>query len=252
MTIETAFASSSGRSLTVRSSSRCSSEWDWADAGPAAAQAPETDRSFDVQLWQPALGPRPYFTIDGRQGPARTWSCRCGCRPATSATRSPWSTIQGTNRVESDVEVVRDQVTTELGLAMGLMDKFQVGVCAPVRASTRTATTSTPAACPPGRICRAPAWATSGSRASTEAASFGPSKEFTLAVVPGLTIPTGDDEKFHGRQDRHRPAEGASSRCSWSRCGRRPCWASCSATPRTNFAARSGSSCCTAWRWTTG
>ena len=80
---------------------------------PAHAQAPETDRSFDVQLWQPALGPRPYFTIDGAKVPAHL---ELSVQLATSYQRNPFTigTVQGSTRIESDIETVRDQLTTEL------------------------------------------------------------------------------------------------------------------------------------------
>jgi outer membrane protein OmpA-like peptidoglycan-associated protein len=162
----------------------------------AQTQAPETDRSFDVQLWQPALGPRPYFTLDGAKVPAHL---ELSVQLATSYQRNPFTlgTKQGPTQVESDIEVVRDQVTTELGLAIGLLDKFQVGLAIPF-AIYQNGDDFNAMGMPTGTELSGGSLGDIRIEGKYQAPSFGPSQEFTFAVVPGLTVPTGDDKKFHG------------------------------------------------------
>jgi OmpA-OmpF porin, OOP family len=163
---------------------------------PAHAQVPETDRSFDVQLWQPALGPRPYFTIDGAKVPAHL---ELSVQLASSYQRNPFTigTVQGSTRIESDIEAVRDQFTTELGLAIGLIDKFQLGLSIPF-AAYQNGDDFNANGMPTGTELSGASMGDIRIEGKYQAPSFGPSQEFTFAVVPGLTVPTGDDKKFHG------------------------------------------------------
>ena len=165
-------------------------------AGPAHAQAPETDRSFDVQLWQQALGPRPYFTIDGAKVPAHL---ELAVQLSTIYQRNPFTlgTIQGATRIETDIDAVRDQVATELGLSIGLIDKFQLGLSVPFFVyqngddfdANGVAT---------GQELSGGGIGDIRIEGKFQAATFGSSNEFTFALVPGLTVPTGDEEKFQG------------------------------------------------------
>ena len=165
-------------------------------AGPAHAQAPETDRTFDVQLWQPALGPRPYFTIDGAKVPGHL---ELAVQLSATYQRNPFTlgTIQGTNRIESDIEAVRDQVGTELGVSIGLIDKLQVGISLPFFAY-QNGDDFDANGVPTGQDLSGAGIGDIRVEGKFQAVSFGPSKEFTFAVVPGLTLPTGDGEKFQG------------------------------------------------------
>jgi OmpA-OmpF porin, OOP family len=164
---------------------------------PAAwAQAVPADRSFDVQLWQAALGPRPYFTLDSAKVPGHM---QFALTLATSYQRNPFTleTIQGTTRVEEDVEVVRDQVTTELGMAMGLIDKLQVGLAIPFVVYQK-GDDFTGTGVPTGDALSGASLGDIRLEAKYEVASFGPSQEFAFAVIPALTVPTGNDDKFTG------------------------------------------------------
>jgi outer membrane protein OmpA-like peptidoglycan-associated protein len=158
--------------------------------------AAKTDRSFPVQLWAPALGPQGFFTLD---------SARVGPHLSTSLTlsgnyqRNPFTlyTIQGTARVEEDVEVVRDQVTTELGFALGLIDTLQLGLSLPVNVYQSGADfTNTGVAT--GTKLKGASVGDLRLEVKVQLATFGADDAFTLAVVPGLTLPTGDDNKFTG------------------------------------------------------
>ena len=99
--------------------------------------------------------------------------------------------------MESDVEVVRDQLTTELGLAIGLVDKFQLGISLPF-AVYQNGDDFDANGVPTGEDLSGGSMGDIRIEGKYQAPSFGSSQEFTFAIVPGLTIPTGDDEKFYG------------------------------------------------------
>jgi OmpA-OmpF porin, OOP family len=169
--------------------------------GPLAARGqgvppPETDRSFPVQLWQPALGPQGYFTVDSARVPAHL-----GMSLTLSSTyqRNPFTlkTVQGLSRVEESVEVVRDQVATELGFAIGLIGQLQLGVAIPFVAY-QTGDDFTNLGTASGADLSGASLGDIRLELKYQVVSFGPDEAFTFALVPGLSLPTGDDEKFNG------------------------------------------------------
>ena len=101
-------------------------------AAPAQAQLRRAPiASIDMQLWQPAIGPQ--------QLPHRRRAPRCpehmllwlgAGAPPTSATRTR-STRRATNQMEANVEVVHDQVTSELSAAMGIVRPATSGLALP-------------------------------------------------------------------------------------------------------------------------
>jgi OOP family OmpA-OmpF porin len=158
--------------------------------------APKTDRSFPVQLWQPALGPQGFFTLDSARVPPHLST---SLSLSTNYQRNPFTlyTIQGTARVEEDVEVVRDQISTELGFALGLIDQLQLGIALPLNVYQSGAEfTNTGVAT--GTKLKGASLGDLRLEAKVKLASFGPEDNFTVAVVPGLSLPTGDDDKFAG------------------------------------------------------
>jgi OmpA-OmpF porin, OOP family len=167
-------------------------------AATAMAQtaAPKADRSFSVQLWEPGMGPRPYFTLDGAKVPPHL---ELSLWLAGNYQRNAFTipTLQGPAQVEEDVEVVRDQITTELVAAMGLFGKLQVGLAVPVHVFQK-GSDFTASGVATGEDLKGASVGDLRLEAKYEAVSFGPTNEFTLALIPGITIPTGDAEKFTG------------------------------------------------------
>jgi OOP family OmpA-OmpF porin len=162
----------------------------------AQVQPLRADRSFEVQLWQTAIGPQPYFTLEAAEVPGHL---QFSLALSTSYQRNPFTlyTIQGDLQMEASVEVVRDQVTSEIAAAIGIADRLQLGFALPV-AVFQDGEDFT-------EMGMASGFALSGASAGDlrleakyRVGSFGPSDEFALALAPGVTLPTGDSRKFTG------------------------------------------------------
>src|SRR5262245_390648 len=94
--------------------------------GLARAQAP-TAKTIDAQLFQPAIGPRNFLTVDGAEVAEHK---RLSFGLTLNYQRRPYTTFtQGTT--EGSSHVVDNQWTGNLLAAIGLFDKFQVGVDVP-------------------------------------------------------------------------------------------------------------------------
>jgi OmpA-OmpF porin, OOP family len=162
----------------------------------AQAQPARTDRSFEVQLWQTAIGPQPYFTLDAAEVPGHL---QFSLALSTSYQRNPFTlyTVQGENQMEASVEVVRDQVTSELAAAIGIADRLQLGFALPVAVfqdgqdftEMGVASGYTLSGASPGDLRL---------EAKYKIGRLGPSQELAFAIAPGLTLPTGDQRKFTG------------------------------------------------------
>jgi OOP family OmpA-OmpF porin len=97
-----------------------------AGAGPARAQL-RLDTTIDPQLFQPAIGPHNFLTVEGTEVPEhKRLSFGLGLvyqlRPYTTYT-------QGTTAATS--HIVDSQTTGQLSAAIGLFDRFQVGLALP-------------------------------------------------------------------------------------------------------------------------
>lgn len=161
----------------------------------ARAQDPGTDRTFDVQLFQSAVGPRSFITLDSARVPAHK---QFGLALVSSYQRDPFSifTVSG-QAEERTVDVVRNQLSSELVGAIGLLDKFEVGLAVPLTlymdGQDFTATGMAAGASLTGG-------GVGDVRVEGKAAlaTFGPSEEFFFALAPGLTLPSGNGGKFQG------------------------------------------------------
>ncbi|HEY0705733.1 MAG TPA: thrombospondin type 3 repeat-containing protein, partial [Polyangia bacterium] len=162
---------------------------------PALAQ-PSVDRGYPVQLWQPALGPQGFFTVDSARVPPHL---SLSLSLSTSYARNPFSlyTIQGPARVETQVDVVRDLVSTELGFALGLLDQIQLGVALPFNVYQK-GEDFTITGEPSGSNLKGASLGDLRVELKYQVASFGSEDNFAFAVVPGLTLPTGKDKNFAG------------------------------------------------------
>src|SRR4051812_8460788 len=94
--------------------------------GRANAQAP-TEHSIDAQLFQMAIGPRNFLTVDGAEVPEHK---RLSFGLTLNYQRRPYTTFtQGTS--EGTAHVINHQATGELTAAIGLFDRFQLGLAVP-------------------------------------------------------------------------------------------------------------------------
>jgi OmpA-OmpF porin, OOP family len=164
--------------------------------GDARAQPPRTDRSFEVQLWQTAIGPQPYFTLDAAEVPGHL---QFSLALSTSYQRNPFTlyTVQGENQMEASVEVVRDQVTSELAAAIGIADRLQLGFALPVSVF-QDGQDFTDMGVASGFTLSGASAGDLRLEAKYKIGRLGPSKELAFAIAPGLSLPTGNQRKFTG------------------------------------------------------
>jgi OmpA-OmpF porin, OOP family len=169
----------------------------WGYGAPVAwAQEPTTQRSFDVQLFQTAIGPNPFFTLDSTQVPEHK---KFSLSLTTSYQRNPFTiyTVAGENQLEDSVEVVRDQISSELTGAIGLGGRFQLGLAIPLTLFMQ-GDDFTPMGEASGFALSSRGVGDIRLEGKYYVATFGPSDEFSFSIAPGITLPTGNSEFFMG------------------------------------------------------
>jgi OmpA-OmpF porin, OOP family len=157
-----------------------------------AAWAQSNDASFDVQLLQPGIGPRPFLTIDGAEVVGHR---QFALSLMTSYQNRPFSLKEAmTGR---KIDIVRNQVTTELVGAFGFLDRFQIGLGVPIHAYVN-GDAVTPAGMPTGGDLSGGGLGDLRVEGKILAVGPGLGQGFSLSVAPGLTLPTGNDGKYQG------------------------------------------------------
>jgi OmpA-OmpF porin, OOP family len=160
-----------------------------------AQDVPPDERNFDVQLFHPPVGPHGYITLDTAKVPQHL---QFGLSLVTNYQRAPFHITVESDRPElqNSFDVVRDEVTSELTAAIGLADMFEVGIGIPVHLYLHGQDYTS---------LGQPDDTLSGGGigdlrlvGKAKLASFGANKEFTFALSPGITVPTGDGRKFMG------------------------------------------------------
>src|SRR5687768_10357843 len=96
-------------------------------APPARAQTATIDRSVDVQLFHPAVGPRGFITVDSAHAPSHK---QFGLQLVSSYSKGPFSlSVDSTDAsLQEDFDVIGNQFTSELLAAIGLLDMFEIGI----------------------------------------------------------------------------------------------------------------------------
>jgi OmpA-OmpF porin, OOP family len=163
----------------------------------AQAQLPADERSFDVQLFHPPVGPHGFITLDTAKVPAHGLF---GLALTSSYQRSAFSIEVESDRAElaGRFDVVHHQIASELTAAVGLYDIFEVGVGLPLTLYL-TGNDYNSMGQPDQKLTAA---GIGDIRIETKArlGAVGPGKEVTFALAPGLTLPTGDGSKFLGEK----------------------------------------------------
>ena len=177
-----------------------------AAAGPAHAQLPAAaSTTIDAQLWQPAIGPRNFITVENTAIPEHKLF---GFGLSLNYQRHPYIVYtQGYDDGASNL--VDSQWTTELSASMGLFGALPGRARAAVHALSggrRDRRDGAAEPLPPHRERhRRPAHR--GQGADRDA---GRGRGVHGRRVGGLSLPTGKnvDRRLPGRQDRHRPDQG--------------------------------------------
>lgn len=170
--------------------------------GRAEAQPTETpplDQSIDLQLFQPAIGPRGFLTLDSATVPAHKLF---GLSLYTNYQVSPFALSTDLGNGESrDVEVIKSQGTSTLTGGVGLFDRVQLGFALPVTWYMDGQRFS-PAGVPAGESLRGGGLGDLRVEAKGLISTWRPSEDradaLSLAGVVGFTAPTGNEQKFQG------------------------------------------------------
>ncbi len=152
------------------------------------------DRSFDVQLFHPPVGTNGFLTLDSAEAPEHG---RLSLGLLGNYQFGPFgleSSIEGST---SHIDVVRHQATSELYGAVGLLDRFELGVAIPMtlRLSGDDYTIAGQRA---GQGLHATGIGDIRIEGKAQIFSFGVDQAFLFAISAGGTLPTGDESKFLG------------------------------------------------------
>ena len=148
---------------------------------------PSADRSFDVQLFHPAVGPKGYVTLDSADVPGHLLY---NVGLLTNYQYGALALDSTVNGGLTQLDVVHHQAMAELYGAVGLFNLFEVGVAVPMTLylsgdnfdSTGQGTNTSISAYGIGDIRvegKAALWA------------FGPDQAFVFGLSAGATLPTG-------------------------------------------------------------
>jgi OOP family OmpA-OmpF porin len=164
--------------------------------GPPAP--PRLDRSFDVQLFHPAVGSQSFITLDGAEVlEHRLWHFGL----VTSYARQPFTyTLQEVAPPTNPTTLapVQNLVMSELVAAMGLRNRFEIGAALPLAVAWDGNVFDTY-----GRDTGRHTGTTVGVgdlrvEGKAELVGFGRDRAFLLSLSAGGTMPTGDDQAFLG------------------------------------------------------
>jgi hypothetical protein len=167
-------------------------------ASPSAAQdQPADERSFDVQLFHPPIGPGGFITLDSARVPGHK---QFGLSLFTNYQRSPFSIDVESDRPElaGRFDVVHHQIASELTAAVGILDMFEVGVGIPLTLYL-AGTDYTPMGQPDTKLTAA-GIGDIRIQAKVHLGAVGPNRALAFALAPGFTLPTGDGQKFLGEK----------------------------------------------------
>jgi OmpA-OmpF porin, OOP family len=153
------------------------------------------ERSFDVQLFHPPVGARGFLTIDSARVPMHK---QLSISLVSTYQRGAFGVAVDSDRpdLRNEFDVVRNQWMTELTGAIGLMDRFEIGLALPITLNL-SGRDFTNLGQPAGEISGA-GIGDIRVEGKAELFRFGGGQEFTFALSPGVTFPTGDGNKFLG------------------------------------------------------
>ncbi|MEO5767485.1 MAG: thrombospondin type 3 repeat-containing protein [Polyangia bacterium] len=157
------------------------------------------DRRFEADLFQPAIGPRNFLTIDATEVPGhRLFSFGLIFDYQANAYRV--QTVDANTNRSYIANAVENQVKSELQVAMGLLDQFQLGLSMPltlvingnqVSNDTGLATTDRMSTAGLGDL---------RVEGKGQLKSFGDDDQLVLAALLGGTVPTAKSNSYLGNR----------------------------------------------------
>jgi hypothetical protein len=156
-------------------------------ARPAAAQnrAPQ-DTSIDPQLFQPAIGPLNFLTVEGAQVPDHK---RLSFGLSLNYQQRPY-TVFTLGATPGETHVIDNQLTGELDAAIGLFGKYQVGIGLPFTPYLDGDEIS-PMGVPANLHLTESGIGDLRLEGKAHLATLGDDDQYDLALSAGLTLPTG-------------------------------------------------------------
>lgn len=172
-----------------------------AHAQTALPSTPRLDRSFDLQLFHPAVGAHSFITLDSAEVlEHRLWHFGV----LGSYERDPLSYTLSTVDLQGNTNTttltpLRNLAMAELVAAVGLWNRFEIGAALPIATSWDSDNLDAYGALAGGRST---VWGIGDLRVEgkAELLGFGPDRAFLLSLSAGGTLPTGDDSAFFGEK----------------------------------------------------
>ena len=93
-----------------------------------AQNQPPQDTSLDPQLFQPAIGPQNFLTVEGAEVPEHK---RLSLGLTLNYQQRPYTIFTQTSNGSGETHVVANQFTSELDAAIGLFGRYQIGLGIP-------------------------------------------------------------------------------------------------------------------------
>ena len=170
-----------------------------AQAGGGTPAPPRLDRSFDVQLFHPAVGSQSFITLDSAEVlEHRLWHFGLVAsyqrQPLTYTLRS---LDAGAN--PTTLAPVQNLVMAELVAAVGIRNRFEVGAALPLALSWGGDSFDSYGRAT-GGMGTAAAFGDLRLDGKAELVGFGRDRAFLLSISAGGTLPTGDETAFLGER----------------------------------------------------
>jgi hypothetical protein len=171
-----------------------------AQTGGGIPPAPRMDRSFDVQLFHPAVGSQSFVTLDSAEVlEHRLWHFALVTNYAHKTLSYTLQNLEAPNDPTTLVPV-QNLAMAELVAGVGIRNRFEIGAALPLALTWRGDGFDSYGA---GTGGRPTAFALGDVRveAKAELLGFGRDRAFLLSLSAGGTLPTGDDTAFLGEKN---------------------------------------------------
>jgi len=171
-----------------------------AQTGGGTPAPPPMDRSFDVQMFHPAVGSRSFITLDGAKVlEHRLWNFGL----VTNYQRQPLSyTLRSLDIPANPVTLapVQSLAMAELFAAVGLRNRFEIGMALPLALAWGADGFDSYGRPTGSSAATAAALGDLRVEGKAEIAGFGRNRAFLFSVSAGGTLPTGDESAFVGEK----------------------------------------------------
>jgi hypothetical protein len=162
---------------------------------------PSLQRSFDIQLFHPAVGAHSFITLDSAEVlEHRLWNFGLFANYQRDPLLYTLSTLDSTGATNtSTLTPVKNLAMAELVAAVGLFNRFELGAALPLATSWDGDNNDSYGGLAAGRNT-VRAMGDLRIEGKAELLGFGADRAFLLSLSAGGTLPTGDDAAFLGER----------------------------------------------------